>query len=183
MACEAGVNWIQYRCLSKTDEQMLPEIHQIAAICDDWGATLILTNHFHLLKEADAQGVHLEDLDADFVFVRNSIGDDKTLGGSATNLQQLLNLQQSGVDYAGFGPFASTQTKPNNFPLLGLDGYRKIIKSIGKNSIPIIAVGGIKSENISELMATGIDGIAVSGAVNSAENPAVTLKDFYRLIY
>ena len=69
IACEAGANWIQYRCLTKTDDELIDEIHQIAAICDDWGATLILTNHYHLLDKVDAQGVHIEDLDADFVAI------------------------------------------------------------------------------------------------------------------
>ncbi|HEY5327092.1 MAG TPA: thiamine phosphate synthase, partial [Mucilaginibacter sp.] len=49
IACEAGANWIQYRCLSKPDDELIVEINNIAAICDDWGATLILTNHYHLL--------------------------------------------------------------------------------------------------------------------------------------
>jgi thiamine-phosphate pyrophosphorylase len=181
-ACEAGVNWIQYRCLSKTDEEMLPEIHQIAAICDDWGATLILTNHYHLLNEVDAQGVHIEDLEADFLAIKNSIGEDKTLGGSATNINQLKNLQQQGVDYAGFGPFAATQTKPNVYPLLGLEGYRDL-KNYREISLPVIAVGGIRLENVANLLATGIYGIAVSAAVNSVENPGTVLKEFYRQIY
>jgi thiamine-phosphate pyrophosphorylase len=181
-ACEVGVNWIQYRCLSKTDEEMLPEIHQIAAICDDWGATLILTNHFHLLNQVDAQGVHIEDLEADFLAIKNSIGEDKTLGGSATNIHQLKNLQQQGVDYAGFGPFAATQTKPNTYPLLGLEGYREL-KNHPEINLPVIAVGGIPLENVANLLATGIYGIAVSAAVNSAENPGAVLKEFYRQIY
>jgi thiamine-phosphate pyrophosphorylase len=61
-ACEAGANWIQYRCMTKSDEEMMAEINQIASICDDWGATLILANHYHLLDKVDAQGVHIEDL-------------------------------------------------------------------------------------------------------------------------
>lgn len=92
VACEAGANWIQYRCLSKTDQELITEIHEIAVICDDWGVTLILTNHFHLLDRVDAQGVHMEDMKADFKAIRNQIGEDKTLGGSANTFKALRNF-------------------------------------------------------------------------------------------
>src|SRR6476661_2695527 len=83
IACKAGAKWIQYRCFSKDDEDLINELHQIASICDDWGATLILTNHYHLLDKVDAQGVHLENMEADFIAIRNIISDEKTLGASA----------------------------------------------------------------------------------------------------
>src|SRR4051812_4104155 len=99
-ACGAGANWIQYRCLTKPDDELVDEINEIAAVCDDWGATLILTNHYHLLDRVDAQGVHIEGLDADFAAIRNIITDEKTLGTSAVNLEGLLRIQHSGVvDY------------------------------------------------------------------------------------
>src|SRR5258708_2709368 len=92
IACEAGANWIQYRCLTKDDDELIADANQIAAICDDWGATLIITNHCHLLTEIDAQGVHIEDFDANFDVIRTEIGPDKTLGASATNIKQLLAI-------------------------------------------------------------------------------------------
>ena len=123
MACESGANWIQYRCLRENEVELMAEIKDIAEVCDDWGATLILTNHYHLLDKVDAQGVHIEDFDADFGMIRKSIGDDKTLGASATDITSLLAVQQSGVvDYCGYGPYAHTDTKPNDKALLGLAG-------------------------------------------------------------
>ena len=70
IACQAGANWIQYRCLTKPDDELIDEINEIAVICDDWGATLIVTNHYELLDRVDAQGVHIEDFDADFAAIR-----------------------------------------------------------------------------------------------------------------
>jgi thiamine-phosphate pyrophosphorylase len=182
MACQAGVNWIQYRCLNKPDEEMIPEIHEIASICDDWGATLILTNHYHLLDKVDAQGVHIEDMDADLSAIRDIISDEKTLGASATDLERILSLQQQGfADYVGYGPFAHTDTKPNDYPLLGFNAYRDLEKH--PITIPIIAVGGIQLNDVENLMKTGIAGIAVSGAVNNAIDPQAMLKAFYQNIY
>jgi thiamine-phosphate pyrophosphorylase len=181
-ACTNGANWVQYRCISKSDDELLEEISEIADICDEWGATLIITNHYHLLDRVDAQGVHIEDFDADFAAIRESIGEDKTLGASATNIEKLLWVQSSGVvDYCGYGPFAHTDTKPNNKPLLGFDGYRELQNY--PIDIPVIAVGGIQLADVEALLETGVYGVAVSAAVNLALNPARKLKEFYQKIY
>jgi thiamine-phosphate pyrophosphorylase len=183
IACETGVNWIQYRCLSKPDDELIDEINDIAEICDEWGITLIITNHYHLLDRVDAQGVHIEDFDADLKAIRVSIGPDKTLGASATNIERLLDVQKTGVvDYCGYGPFAHTNTKPNNKPLLGYDGYRELQKH-KEIKIPAIAVGGVQLSDVEPLVETGVYGIAVSAAVNLADDPAKTLKEFYRKLY
>jgi thiamine-phosphate pyrophosphorylase len=183
MACEAGANWIQYRCLSKGDDELIDEINQVAEISDDWGVTLILTNHYHLLDRVDAQGVHIEDFDADFKDIRKQIGDEKTLGASATNIDKLKAVQNSGVvDYCGYGPFAHTDTKPNNKPLLGFEGYRELQKH-PEIEIPVIAVGGIQLGDVEHLIKTGVFGIAVSAGVNLAIDPARALREFYHKIY
>jgi len=182
IACEAGANWIQYRCLTKTDNELIDEIDQIAGICDDWGATLIITNHYHLLHKVDVQGVHIEDFDADFVGIRAKIGEDKTLGASATNIKRLLATQATGVvDYCGYGPFAHTDTKPNDKPLLGFEGYRLLQRH--QVDLPFIAVGGIQFTDIEPLLQTGVYGIAVSAAVNLAADPGQAFKEIYRKIY
>ena len=182
IACENGANWIQYRCMSKGDDELIAEIHHVASICDDWGATLILTNHYHLLDRVDAQGVHIEDFETDLVKIREYIGDDKTLGASSTNPERLLFVQSSGVaDYSGYGPFAHTDTKPNNKPLLGYQGYRELEKL--EIDIPVIAVGGVTLADVKPLMDTGIHGIAVSAAVNLSLEPGSTVKAFYQSIY
>jgi thiamine-phosphate pyrophosphorylase len=182
IACGAGANWIQYRCLTKPDDELIDEINEIAAICDDWGATLIVTNHYELLDRVDAQGVHIEDFDADLIAIRKHIGKDKTLGASATNIERLLQVQGTNVvDYCGYGPFAHTDTKPNNKPLLGFGGYRALLGQ--PVELPVIAVGGVQLGDVEPLMETGIYGIAVSAAINLAPDPAAAVKAFYRKLY
>ncbi len=183
IACQAGANWVQYRCLSKPDDELIAEINEIAVICDDWGATLIITNHYHLLYTVDVQGVHIEDLEADFTAIRKIIGEEKTLGASATNIASLWQIQQTGVvDYCGYGPFAHTTTKPNNKQLLGFEGYRELQKH-HDIELPVIAVGGIQLTDVEHLLETGVFGIAISAAVNLAIDPARALKAFYQKIY
>ena len=186
IACKAGANWIQYRCFSKDDEDLIQEINQVASICDDWGATLILTDHYHLLDQVDAQGVHIEDMHANFATIRAIISDEKTLGASANTLTDIQRIDASGVvDYAGCGPFSVTKTKPNDYPLLGIEGYKKIADNIVELGInlPLIAVGGINLEDTEALLNTGIYGIAVSAAVNSSDSPEKMIREFYKKIY
>ncbi|TCC93567.1 thiamine phosphate synthase [Pedobacter frigiditerrae] len=184
VACEAGAKWIQYRCLSKADDELLADINAIAEICDDWGATLIVTNHIHLKDKADIQGFHIEDMDADFIALRKQIGEEFTLGGSANTIENLIRLANEGADYAGFGPFKVTTTKPNDYPLLGVEGYVDAIeKSKAKNiHLPILAVGGVTLADIRPLLDTGIYGIAASSAINQAENMYEAYLDFYKAI-
>lgn len=184
IACEAGAKWIQYRSLSKADDELLADINAIAAICDDWGATLIVTNHIHLKGKADIQGFHIEDMDADFIALRKQIGEEYTLGGSSNTVENLIRLAHEGADYAGFGPFKITTTKPNNSPLLGIEGYAKAVSQLQQTDImlPILAVGGVSLADIPELMATGIYGIAASSAINQAEDMYEAYVDFYKAI-
>lgn len=181
LACEAGSKWIQYRCLTKTDEELLADINLIASICDDWGATLIVTDHIHLKGKADIQGFHIEDMEADFIALRKQIGEEYTLGGSANTIENLIRLANEGADYAGFGPFKLTTTKPNNSPLLGVKGYTDAVDKLTTENIilPILAVGGVTLQDIPPLLATGVYGIAASSAINQAED----LREAYNAFY
>lgn len=184
IACEAGAKWIQYRCLSKADDELLADINAIANICDDWGATLIVTNHVHLKGKADIQGFHIEDMAADFIALRKQIGDEYTLGGSSNTIENLIRLAKEGADYAGFGPFKVTTTKPNNSPLLDVQGYATAMQSLKQQDIdlPILAVGGVTLQDVDALLSTGIYGIAASSAINQAEDMYQAYKDFYNYL-
>jgi len=186
IACKQGANWIQYRCFSKNDVELIDELHQVASICDDWGATLILTDHYHLLDKIDAQGVHLENMKADFKEIREIISDEKTLGASANSIFDIQRIVDSGVvDYIGCGPFGLTNTKPNDYPVLGIEGYETIVQEMNKRGIdiPVLAVGGVIIDDVENLLKTGIYGIAVSAAINLSEDPGAALKEFYQKIF
>lgn len=180
-ACESGAKWIQYRCLTKNDDELLKDIHVIAEICDDWGATLIVTDHIHLHGKGDIQGFHIEDMSADFHHIRNLVGEAITLGGSSNTIENLLRLAKEGADYAGFGPFRDTSTKPNNYPHLTLQTYREAAETLKSHNLdlPILAVGGVSLDDVDELLNTGIFGIAVSSAINLAEDRGYAYEQFY----
>ncbi|MEJ6980955.1 thiamine phosphate synthase [Pedobacter sp. P351] len=186
IACEAGCKWVQYRCFSKNDDELLNDLHQIAAICDDWGATLIVTDHAHLLDQADIQGVHIEDMEADFTTFREQIGSEKTLGASANTFEDIQRIAASGVvDYIGCGPFSLTDTKPNEYAILGIEGYKSLSDKIrgAGIEIPVLAVGGVRIEDVDAVMKTGVYGVAISAAVNKSDNPVSAFKEIYKKVY
>jgi thiamine-phosphate pyrophosphorylase len=186
LACQAGCKWLQYRCFSKKDDDMLEEIHQIAAVCDDWGATLIVTGHIHLLNRADIQGVHIEDMQADFTAIRQQIGTEKTLGASANTFEDIERIASTNVvDYIGCGPFSLTDTKPNEYSLLMASGYQSIAEKMAKAGIviPLLAVGGIRLEDVDAIIQTGVHGIAISSAINKTNDPARAFKEIYKKVY
>ena len=179
LACEAGAKWIRYRCLSKTDDELLADINAIAEICDDWGTTLVVSNHVHLNGQADIQGFHIENLDADFIALRKKVGINITLGGFANTTENLIRLANEGADYVDLGPFAATKT--HSLPSMGIDGFSSAITKLkGLNiEIPVLAAGGITVQDVKPLMQAGIYGIAVSEAINQAADFTGAYQDFY----
>src|SRR3546814_743620 len=186
-ACEAGAKWIQYRSKNKADKKSwLDEAAQMEAICDDWGTTLIICSGVEICMElGEAQGVHLERGDMPVREARRLLGDAKTIGGSARTLEEVLAAYDDGADYVGLGPHKPTQTIRHSNQFLATSDYLRIAGELQKRNvdIPVIAAGGIKPDDVEELLATGIFGVAVSSAVNLSENPGTAYREFYRKLY
>ena len=108
---------------------------------------------------------------------RAILGKDRIIGGTANTFEDIVSHWKAGADYIGCGPFRFTTTKKNLSPLLGLEGYRKIISRMEAEGIriPVIAIGGITAEDIPSILATGVGGIAVSGTVLRAHDPAAEM--------
>ncbi len=121
-------------------------------------------------------------MNADFLRIRAEVGEACTIGGSSNTLEGLLRLANEGVDYAGFGPFAHTDTKPNSYPHLGVQGYEQAMVQLKAQQVnlPVLAVGGVTINDVDALMQTGIFGIAVSSAINRADDVEAAYLDFYQ---
>lgn len=193
IALEGGCRWIQLR-MKDADETLLEETALIVQkMCKDYDATFIIDDNVHLCKKIKANGVHLGKNDMPIAEARKILGDDFIIGATVNTFDDVLLCQQSTVngqqtlspfpspvpvpDYFGCGPFRFTSTKKNLAPILGLDGYREIMKKMKENNIdiPLVAIGGITKNDVPELMKTGIDGIAISGSVLRAEKPVETM--------
>ncbi len=177
MACRSGVKWIQLRMKNKDDLEKRAVAKKVKQICSDYNTSLIINDYVSLAKEMDADGVHLGKYDMSPQKARAVLGKNKIIGGTANTFSDILNLHDN-VDYLGVGPFKFTTTKQNLSPILGTCGYIDIKEAADIKGVttPIIAIGGIEVEDIGNIMATGIYGVAISSAVNKAENPSKVIE-------
>ena len=179
IALEGGCRWIQLR-MKDADASTLEETALIVQkMCKDYGATFIIDDHVLLTKKIKADGVHLGKNDMPIAEARRLLGDSFIIGGTVNSLDDVrATLQSATPDYFGCGPFRFTSTKKNLAPILGHEGYRNIIREMKESGIriPLVAIGGIRKEDISELMADGVHGIALSSSILRAENPVEEMK-------
>ena len=154
----------------------LPSV--IKDLCDTHDAIFIIDDHVELAKEIKADGVHLGKSDMSVDEARRILGKGFIIGATANTYEDVEKHWHSGADYIGCGPFRYTETKKNLSPIVGLEGYEKIIvrMSNAEIDIPVVAIGGITIDDISAIMKTGVDGIALSGTVLRAENPVEEMK-------
>ena len=179
-ACKSGVDWVQLRMKNATYNEWLDESLKSEIICRNHHAKLIINDNVLVAKAANADGVHLGKSDMSPTEARQILGENAIIGGSANSFEDVLKLVNAGVDYVGFGPYRFTVTKQNLSPILGLEGYQSVLDQCEKNGIkiPIIAIGGIKTEDVKPLMEKGVYGIAVSSAINLSDNPTNLIKRF-----
>ena len=178
MALEGSCRWIQLRMKDASDDEVRKAAAVIQPMCKEHDAIFLLDDRVELAKELKADGVHLGKNDMPVDEARRVLGEDYIIGGTANTFDDIERLARQGADYIGCGPFRFTTTKKNLAPVLGIEGYREIIKKMEEAGIdlPVVAIGGITADDIDDILATGVRGIAVSGTVLRAENPVEEMK-------
>ncbi|MGN6509623.1 MAG: thiamine phosphate synthase [Chitinophaga sp.] len=177
-ACEAGCRWVQLRVKSGDVSAVAFEAKQI---CDHFGAKLSINDHPVIARTIGAYGLHVGLQDMPVNEARKIVGKDCWLGGTANTLSDALMHAAAGADYIGAGPFRFTTTKKNLSPILGIEGYRGLMKGIN-GKLPVLAIGGILLEDIPALMNTGVHGIAVSGLITHAPDKKVMVTRILKLL-
>ena len=171
---EGGCRWVQLRMKEATEEEFLRTGAEVGRLCRAFGATFLLDDRVELVHRLGADGVHLGKNDMQPREARALLGAGKIIGATANTFEDIERAAAQGVDYIGLGPFRFTRTKQKLSPILGLEGYREILARCARAGIrlPVVAIGGITAADIDSLMTTGIAGIALSGALLGAEDPA-----------
>ncbi|ETZ21600.1 thiamine phosphate synthase [Pedobacter sp. V48] len=177
----AGAKWIQLRVKNKPEDVILELAIKTNALCKAYGARLIVNDHPLIALKAGAYGLHLGLTDMAIGEARSIVGERMTIGGTANTFEHIKQRVAEGVDYIGLGPYRFTNTKQNLSPIIGLEGYETIMEqvSIAGITTPIIAIGGIELNDISLIMTTGVHGVALSGALTNANDPAAELAKMY----
>ncbi len=183
MALEGGCRWIQLRMKDVPEEEVRVTAIAAKELCRQYHATFIIDDRVELVKQIKADGVHLGKADMPVGEARKILGNDYLIGGTANTFEDVQRHYADGADYIGCGPFRFTTTKKKLSPILGMEGYRNIRQQMQLNhiNIPIIAIGGINKEDIPQLKALGLDGIALSGTILRAKDPVEEMKEVMAL--
>lgn len=192
MAVEGGCTWIQLRMKDTMNRKTVVDI---SYLCYDKLDTSYYINpkiiycindNLEIALECGGTALHLgkEDLPVSkaWEIVSHKLESDEVfwIGATANSFEDIQQAVKEKASYIGLGPYRHTETKKKLSPVLGLEGYRNIIRQCKEAGyeIPIFAIGGIRLEDVGPLMETGITGIAVSGAIVHADDPVEETRRF-----
>ena len=165
-ACRSGVTIIQLREKNLTTNQYYHLAKQVKEITDAYQVPLIIDDRLDICLAVDAAGLHIGDDELPVSVARQVLGPKKILGVTAKTVKRALEAETSGADYLGTGAIFPTRTK-ENAPITLISTLKTICQTV---AIPVVAIGGLTSENIDQLAATGIAGVAVVRDLMQAED-------------
>ena len=165
-ACRSGVTIIQLREKNLTTNQYYQLAKQVKEITDAYQVPLIIDDRLDVCLAVDAAGLHIGDDELPVSVARKVLGPEKILGVTAKTVKRALEAEEGGADYLGTGAIFPTTTK-ENAPITLISTLKTICQTV---AIPVVAIGGLTSENIDQLSGTGIAGVAVVRDLMQAED-------------
>ena len=165
-ACRSGVTIVQLREKNLTTNQYYQLAKQVKEITDAYQVPLIIDDRLDVCLAVDAAGLHIGDDELPVSVARQVLGPEKILGVTAKTVKRALEAEEGGADYLGTGAIFPTTTK-ENAPITLISTLKTICQRV---AIPVVAIGGLTSENIDQLAATGIAGVAVVRDLMQAED-------------
>ncbi len=165
-ACRSGVTIIQLREKNLTTNQYYQLAKEVKEITDAYQVPLIIDDRLDVCLAVDAAGLHIGDDELPVSVARQVLGSDKILGVTAKTVKRALEAEEGGADYLGTGAIFPTTTK-KNAPITLISTLKTICQRV---AIPVVAIGGLTSENIDQLIGTGIAGVAVVRDLMQAED-------------
>ena len=165
-ACRSGVTIIQLREKNLTTNQYYQLAKQVKEITDAYQVPLIIDDRLDVCLAVDAAGLHIGDDELPVSVARQVLGPEKILGVTAKTVKRALEAETWGADYLGTGAIFPTTTK-ENAPITLISTLKTICQTV---AIPVVAIGGLTSENIDQLIGTGIAGVAVVRDLMQAED-------------
>ena len=165
-ACRSGVTIVQLREKNLTTNQYYQLAKQVKEITDAYQVPLIIDDRLDVCLAVDAAGLHIGDDELPVSVARQVLGSEKILGVTAKTVKRALEAEEGGADYLGTGAIFPTTTK-ENAPITLISTLKTICQRV---AIPVVAIGGLTSENIDQLAATGIAGVAVVRDLMQAED-------------
>ena len=173
-ALQGGLTLVQYREKTEDDSVKLSHAQKLRQICHHYGALFIMNDRVDLALAVDADGVHLGQQDVPLALARQLLGQQRLIGRSTTNPDEMQRAIAEGADYIGVGPVYDTPTKPGKVAA-GFDYVQYAAKNA---TIPWFAIGGIDPSNINDVLAAGAERVAIVRAIMQAEQPTLVTQYF-----
>jgi len=173
----AGLPWVQLRDKKANSRQLFANAQRLVELARRHGLTAIVNDRADIAWLSGADGVHVGQEDLPVEHARRIVGPDKIVGYSTHNLVQALEAEQSSADYIAIGPVFATTSKANPDPIVPHEDLREIRKRVKK---PIVAIGGITSENVAQLFNIGLDSVAVIRDLVSASDIRARISQFLK---
>ncbi len=160
-AIKGGVTFVQLREKKLDEESFLNEALEIQKLCRKYNIPFVVNDSVEIARKINADGVHVGQSDMEAANVRSILGNNKILGVSAQTVEQALLAEKQGADYLGVGAVFPTGSKADADDV-SYDTLKEICSAV---SIPVVAIGGINTNNVSTLKGSGVLGIAVISAI------------------
>lgn len=157
----AGVKWIQHRAKHISRNKIYVESVALRKLTHAYGALLFVNDYPDIAAAADADGVHLGQDDLPVKEARKVVGPEAIIGVSTHSVEEAVKAEQAGADYVGVGPVFHTPTKDAGSPK-GVELIHRVKDSI---HIPVVAIGGIHSGNLRQVLDAGADAVAVASGI------------------
>ncbi|SEF61282.1 thiamine phosphate synthase [Lachnospira multipara] len=176
-ALKGGITCLQLREKNLSDEEFLKEAIQIKALCNKYKVPFFINDNVEVAIKCGADGIHVGQDDMAAGRVRELVGDKMMIGVSAHSVKEAVEAVKNGADCLGVGAIFSTSTK-KDASVLDLSVVSDICKAV---SVPVVAIGGIKKDNISKLKGTGVDGVALVSAIFAADDIKAECEELRKL--
>ena len=160
-ACAFGAELVLLGLKNVSEKKLLKLAKEAKEITSHFQTRLIINDNYKIAKDVKADGVHLEKTASCPTIARKYLYTWQIIGGTANTLQDCETLIRKEVDYINLGPFRSEIDKDNLSLVLGIEGYTGIMEVL-KTETPIIGIGGITAKDVTDILETGISGVAVS---------------------
>jgi thiamine-phosphate pyrophosphorylase len=171
-ALVGGVDIVQLRLKDASDDEIVAAARDFRALCDQFGALLVLNDRPDLVDACRADGVHVGQEDAAPAAARAGVGPARIVGLSTHSREQIEAAAVEPVDYVAVGPVFQTPTKPGRLPV-GRELLRFAAETV---TVPWFAIGGIDPGNAAEVVAAGAERLAVVRAIRDADDPSAAAR-------
>lgn len=166
---DGGIQVLQLRAKNHPPSAVASLGRQLAPLCRERSVPFLLNDHPALVRETGADGAHVGQKDLSVAAARALAGPGALIGKSTHSVAQAMAARAEGADYIGFGPLFATPTKPDYTPI----GLADVAAAHAAVDIPIFCIGGIKQENLPDIVAAGARRVViVSGLLQAEDIPA-----------